>query len=127
MAARDGQLTTITFATSSFAANLIGLSGPSQTREAIESTVMSTTTAKTYIVATLKDAGEVDIEFEYAGSDTPPIGAVAETITIDWGGVGVGHMTVFTGFMTGHNPTSAMGERMTASATLKISGDITIS
>ena len=120
--ATDGHGATLTFSTSAFSANLLSLDGPSRSREAIDSSHMGTSTNMTYIPASLSDGGELSVEFEFDSSLTPPIDAVAETITIAWSD---GGSDSFEGFMTAYSPSAAIGERMTASATIKISGAIT--
>lgn len=122
-AAYDGQGTTITFGTSGFAARLIGVNGPDIKREAIESSVMATTDWKEFIMAALTDGGEVSIDVEHDGSDDPPATSAAETITINWGGLG--NSWSFSGGMTGYSPKAAMGERMQATMTIKVCGAIT--
>lgn len=122
--AKDGYGTIITFGTSAFAANLIDVDGPGRERGAIDVTHMGSSNAMEYLEASLYDGGAVDITFEYNGSDDPPIDAAAETITIDWAGAGAGEKTTFSGFMTAFRPRAAIGERMTASATLKVAGEV---
>ena len=119
----DGFGTTVVFATSGFTANLLSVDGPGVERAAINSSHMATASSyMTYIPAKLSDGGSVDIEFEFNGADAPPITAAAETITIDWAGdTGDGEYS-FTGFMTNYSPSASVGERMTATATLKVSG-----
>lgn len=133
MAAVDGTGTTITFGTSNYAAQLISVDGPSMTRETIESSHMGTTGQKTFIPTTLSDSGELSVEFELLtptqGVDPDSqemIDQAAETITINWGGLGAGHTWSVNGFMTAFSPSSSMGERMTASATIKLSGAVAL-
>ena len=121
-----GTGTTITFGTSGFSANIMSVDGPGITREAIETTHMGTTTAKTFIPADLIDGGEMSFTMQFDGALDPPTDAAAETITIDWGGAGTGEKWTFSGFMTGFNPSSPLEELMTASATLKVTGDVTV-
>jgi len=124
MTAREGYGTTITFGTSGWAAKLISVEGPGMERAAIDATHMSTTTAMAYIVATLYDGGSVDVVFEFDPSQgEPPIGSALETITIDW--AGTGNTTAFSGGFTAYSPGAAIGERMQASATIKVCGPIT--
>jgi hypothetical protein len=122
--AHDGHGTTITFGTSGFSANLIDVSGPSVERGSIDTTHMATASALTFIPADLYDPGGVELTFEFNGADNPPIDAVAETITIDWAGAsGTGNWSG-SGFMTNYKPGATIGERMTATATLKLTGPL---
>jgi len=88
---------------------------------------MGTTGNKTYIPFDLVDGGTVTMEIQYDGTLDLPIAEVAETITIDWGGVGTGHKTSFSGFCTEASPSAAIEDLMTASLTIQVTGAITIS
>jgi len=121
--AKDGTGTTITFGTSAFAANLIDVDGPGQERGAIDVTHMASTEIES-LEASLVDGGDVGLTFEYLGSDDPPIDQPAEEIIIDWAGAGTGYKSTFSGFLTNFRPRAAIGERMTATATLKVAGAV---
>jgi hypothetical protein len=123
MEARDGHGTTIVFGTTGFAAHLLGVDGPNVDRGDIETTHMGTDTAKTFIPQALYDPGEVTLEIEHEADLNPPIEADSETITIDWGGLG--STWSFTGYMKSYKPSAKIGEKMTASITLKASGVVT--
>lgn len=129
MAADQGTGTTITFATSSFSADVLSIGGSGASRDAVETTHMGTTTGKTFAPADIEDSGEFSMEIAFLGSLTIPtlLGAVAEAITIDWAGTGTGYKWGFSGFCTSFDVTSSINERMTANVTVKVSGDITIS
>ena len=120
----DGLGTTITFGTTGFAANLIDIDGPGMERAVIDITHMGTTTAMAFIPAGLYDGGSVNITFEFNGADDAPIDQVAETITIDWSGATGSGSYSFSGFMTNYKPSAKMGDRMTAEATLKVTGAV---
>jgi hypothetical protein len=122
--AYDGQGTTVTFGTSGFAARLIDVGGPAMKRGAIEASVMSDEDWKRKIPEALADGGEVTLTVEHDGSDNPPINEEAETITIDYGGLG--NSWSFQGFCTGYDPGAKMGERMQATLTLAVDGEITM-
>lgn len=124
MSGTDGHGTIITFGTSGFAARLIDDSGPGLERDPIESTTMATTDAKEFIPASLYDGGSLDLTFEFSGDDNPPIDQPEEAITINW--AGSGNIWSFDGFMTGYSPGASIGERMTASASVKVNGKITV-
>lgn len=122
MAAYDGAGTTISFGSTGYAAALISVDGPGVSRESIESTTMATTAARTFIPSDLVDGGELEMTFEWDGSLEPPYNDAAETITLDWGGTG--NSMSFSAFLTNFKPGAAIGERMTASMTMKVTGDI---
>ncbi len=121
--AKDGHGTTITFGTSGFAAKLIDVEGPGQSRVKIDCTTMDSETVE-YLEAAIVDGGDVNITVQYLGSDDPPIDGATEAITIDWAGTGTGHKTSFNGFMTNFTPRAASRERMTATATLAVAGAV---
>jgi len=120
----DGHGTTVTFGTSGFSANLISVDGPSMERGSIDSTHMGTTAAHSKIPAALYDGGQVNLTIEHDGSDDPPIDQAVETIAIDWGGQGAGYIESFSGFMTNYSRNAAIGERMQATATLQVTGEV---
>ncbi len=124
--ATEGIATEISFGTSNFSANLLSVDGPNIERAVIDSTHMETENAMTKILAALYDAGTVDITIEHDPSSLPPvIGQTAlETITIKWAGIESGSTWSFSGGMTSYTGGATIGERMEASATITISGEI---
>jgi len=125
--AEQGTGTTLTFGTSGFTSELLSIGGPGWSRESVDTAHMGTTTSLSFEPADLYDGGELTVEFAFDPSKTPPLTAVVETITVDWAGLGAGQIWSFSGFMTNYEPGSAaINERMTASATLKVTGDISI-
>ncbi len=119
-AAADGQGTTLTF--SGFIANLISVDGPNFSRPAIEATHMGTTVARTYIPADLIEPGEVNCEVEFDVQALPPIGGAAATLVIVWGSGATTKTWTWTNgaFMTSFKGGAKTGERMTGSATFKL-------
>lgn len=77
----EGQGWSITFGTSSYAANLIKISLPDETRGEIDRTHQGSTVMTTD-PATVIDPGESSIEFEWDPEQPDLVGASAETITI---------------------------------------------
>ncbi len=125
----EGTGVVMTFGTSAFAAYLASVDGPSMSREAIQTSHMGTTLNHIFMPADLVDRGEINVEFHFDPSLTPPIAGAAETVTIRWptpAGLTNGATWVSSCFMTGYTPGAQIGELMTASATLKVSGAITI-
>lgn len=124
-----GTGTLMTFGTSSFSARIESVDGPSMHRDAIETTHMATTSNKTFMPGDLVDRGEINITFHHDASLTPPIASAAETVTITWpipSGLTNGATWAASCFMTDYSPTSEIEGLMTAKATLKVSGAITI-
>jgi hypothetical protein len=135
MSALDGNGTSIVFATSAFAANIISVDGPSVSRESIDCTHLGTTKSMEFFPANLGDAGELSLEIEFDPDIAPPIADnasandVAETITITWplpAGQSTAATWAFSGFATSYSGGATSGERMTGSLTVKISGSITV-
>jgi len=127
MAGSIGHGTTITFGTSALANELrnIGMSGLS--RETSEDTHMGTTGGRTFLFDALYDPGGVDLEWNFDPTDLNNLNVAAETVTIDWGGLGVGNKWAFTAGISNIDISAPRPEVMVMSATLKASGTITIS
>ena len=115
---------TMTFGTSAFTCNIIDVDAPTATRGKVDSTHQGTTTARTKIPMDLVDWDDATITMEFDPSKDPPIGAVAETITITWPD---GDGWVFTGFMTEYKGGAQLEDKMTGSFTLAVSGNVSIS
>ena len=98
-------------------------------RESIQTSHLGTTLDHTFIPGDLVDNGEVSLTIQYDGTLSPPIitNGAAETVTIDWGGVGAGNTWAASMFQTGFEIGEATVDGlMTATMTLKASGAITI-
>lgn len=119
---------TVVFGTSAFSAELMSVGLPGVTRQSIDTTHMGTTVARTFIPSDLIDWGELEIEFAFDPDNEPPMDGVAETITITFpipsGGIG-GATIAGSGFFTNFSMTGPLEEKMTATATIKWSGDLT--
>ncbi len=109
---------------SGFFAEVLDISGPSASREAIQSSHMLTTPAHTFDPAKLIDWGELTVEIAYIPSTTIPIKGAKETIIITYAD-SAGSTITFSGFMTGFEPSTPLEERSTASCTIKVDGDAT--
>lgn len=122
-----GTGTTIAFGTSSWSANILGITGDGASRPAIDTSHMGTSADRTFMPGDLTDNGSVGLEFQFDPDEDPPISAAAETITITFpipSGLTSGATAVFTGFMTDWSFGVPLEELMTGSATLKVSGNI---
>ncbi len=125
----EGHGCSITFGTSAFTGVLLAVNGYNFSRPAIETSKMSTSTNHTFMPADLVDRGEIELEFEFDPSLTPPIASATETVTITFpvpSGLSTGATWAASAFMTNYAPAARIGERMQASATLKVSGAVTI-
>lgn len=129
MAATDsGFGVTITF-DSGFFAEITNVTTPDMNRDPIETTHSTTTGGKrTFIPSDLVDHGQFNVDLNFDPDDEPPIDSAAETVTITFPtpvGGSSGATWQFTGFMTNYGGAVPIDDRMTASATVKVSGDIT--
>ena len=132
LAVNSGFASTITFGTSAFTAELVGLSWDGISRPAINTTHMGSTAATatnfgvaTYIPGKVSDPGSATIEFHFNPDTNPPIDAVAETITVAFPGSATKATWSGSGFMTDFSLVDPLDDKMTARATLKFSGLIT--
>ena len=131
-----GTGTTITFGTSNFSSELTGLGWSGIARESVDTSHMGTSAAgateigqRTFIPGDLVDPGEISIELHFDPDQQPPIDQATETITISFPLV-AGDATpadwACSGFMTDFELGVPLEDKMTATATLKITGNITL-
>lgn len=114
---------TISFSTG-FLAQIISVTLPEQAREAIDTSHAGTTGGDmTFIPSDLIDHGELQVELNFDETTAPPIDSAAETVTITFASATT---WAFTGFMTNYSAEAPIDDRMTATATIKVSGDITV-
>lgn len=114
---------TITYQ-SGFFAEILNYDDAGVTREVVETTHMGTTGARTYTPGTLYDPGEISIEILFDPEQDPvtPITAAAETVTVTYADAAPASTMACSGFMTNFAITGPLEDRMTATATLKLSG-----
>lgn len=130
--ADDGLGATLTLGTSTWEANAVitSITPDAITREALDTTHLGTTTAKTFIPTDLRDNGGFSVEFlaDAANTVCPPM-AAAETVTITYpppSGSTNGATISGSGFCTEYTPLSAApGELMKGSAKWKWASTIT--
>jgi len=125
MAADQGTGSTISFG-GGFTADILSISASGAARDVIETSHMGTTTAKTFVGADIQDNGEVSAEIAFLGNQAIPalLTGDAEAVSINW--AGAGNTWAFSGIVTGFDAGAEINERMTASITIKVSGDITL-
>lgn len=108
--------------------NLLSVNGPNYERAFVETTHMGTTAARTYVPDDQYDPGtlEIELEFDAGQSTTLPMTAATTGITIAYSGTAApGFSWSASGHMTSFSPSAAIGERMTARATFKLTGALT--
>lgn len=125
---------TVAFGTSGFTAEIIDVNGPSASRGEIDFTHQGTTTCRVLHPTNLWTPGELSLEIAFDAADDPT-GALenvgTETITITYpkditAGAATDKTWAFSGFMSGFDPSAPFEDKMTASITVKVCGDITV-
>ena len=107
---------------SGFFAEIISVDGPDLSREAIDTTHMGTTNGwKTFIPSDLKDGGPLSVEMAYVPGTSPPIGEAESSGTVTYPDSST---CSFTGFMTSFSSSIPIDDRMTASAEIKVNGEV---
>lgn len=130
MAAGDtdiGTGSTLTFA--NFTPELLSLSWSGISREAVDTSHMGTVGGRTFLPGDLHDPGEVTAEVHLNSTEAPPIAttsAPVTTLTVTFPAVGTAATDAWTAsaFMTGFEFTDPLEDKMTATATFKITGDV---
>ena len=113
---------TITFS-SGFFAQILSMSWSGMgNRAVIDTAHLGTTTMRTKLFGTLADPGELEVELHLNPDTTVPVEAVAETctVTFDSGATWAGSAA-----MTNFSWSGELEDKMTATATIAFSGDIT--
>ena len=134
VAADDGHGATLTLGTNTWETNALitSIEPEAVTREALETTHLSTATARTFIPEDLVNNGGFTIEFLSNGSDanaTLPVLQPAETVTLTYAVIGTnstGHIITGSGFCTDYTAGKAgVGEIIKGSAKFKWASTVT--
>lgn len=120
--AKNGTGITVTWE-SGFLAEIIDVTPPGASLEMINISHMSTTDAHEFLQAALVDWGEAVFELAFDPGMTPPIGNAFSACVITFRD---GETWSFIASMSGYTPRAPMEDRMTATATLKVSGKVTM-
>ena len=112
----------ITFATG-FLAEILDVSGPNTSRENQNVSHMGTTDWHEFLPTKLTDAGELSVDLHFNPGTTPPWGDANEAIEITFPDTST---WTFQGHLSSFEPGAPLEEKMTASVTIKVSGEITI-
>ena len=114
---------TLTGATSSWTATIIDITPPTSERDSLATSNQATTGYMTFLAAKLSDPGSIEMTVEWEGAEADPTLLVDENWAITWPGhtaTQAGHFTAFGG------GNGTLGEKMTSSGTLKLSGPRTV-
>lgn len=128
--ALEGTGASIQFGSSAFSSDLISLTLPEISREAIDTTHLGTTAAKTAKPAKLRAVGEVSAEFDHNPAAIDLTNRDPEQITISYpllAGQTTPTKLVFNGFVTQQGGEEMkIDQRMVTKVTIKVNGDITV-
>jgi len=108
---------------SSFFAEILSITPPGPSREAINVSHMGTTAAHVFKAVDLVDWGELEVEMAFDPSTSIPIDSAEEQIVITFPDSSSSTMT-FQGFMTGFTMSIPLEDKMTATATIKVTGAV---
>jgi hypothetical protein len=121
---------TVVFGTSGFSGYLLNIDGPEVARVSVETTHYGTTGGKTFRPGDLYDPGEIALEFAFDPDLSVPIfnAEQPETVTITWpipAGKSSGATWSASCFCLNYKPSAPLEDKMTATMTLKVTGNIT--
>lgn len=119
-----GTGTTLSFA-SGFFAEILDVTPPGPTRKHVETSHMGTTNDHTFMPCDLTDWGECVIEMALHPGTTIPIHDAAEACVITFPDSASTTWT-FNAFMIDFKTKDPLEDRMTATATLKVTGAVTV-
>lgn len=121
-----GMTVTLTGATTFFA-EITDFDGPNMSRNSIDCTHMGSS-HMTFKPASLPDYGDFNVTMHFDPAQQPPIDSAAAQCTVtfpDDDSAGTADW-VFTGFLTNFSPSGTVNDKMTATATLKITGVLVV-
>ena len=111
---------------SSFLAEITNIAHDGIAREAINTSHMGSTNWHNFIPEELADPGELTVELNFDQDATPPITATAESVTVTLPDGTATASWAASGFLTGFQWNAPDADKMTATATIKFSGAITV-
>ena len=131
--AQIGTGSTITF-DSGFFAEILNVEWSGISRAAVETSHFGSSGGATFgdgdfVPGDVVNPGELSVEINWDPDTTPPIGEVAETLTLTFrqaSGESAGTKWAASGFMTEFEGVCPYEDRMTATCTIKFSGGVTI-
>lgn len=114
---------------STFLAQITNVTWSGISRSPIDTTYSGVSSGNaTFIPSDIKDAGELQVELLFNPNDAPPIASAAETVTVTFplpSGGNTAATWAASGFLTNFEVGIPIDDRMTATATIKLSGAIT--
>lgn len=114
-------------------AEVKSISGPSLSMETIDATHMESPSGFREWLPSFKDGGEVSIDLNFLPSTAAQTGLTTDfknrtkrNWKIFWPNTAATKWS-FSGYVTGFTPSAAVGDILAASATIRVTGDVTIS
>lgn len=127
---------TVVLGTSGFTARIMDVNPSGISRESHDVSHQGTSQpgagefgAREFLPADLSDPGELGLELQFNADTIPPIDLPAELVTITWPkspGDTTAPIWSGQGFFTDYSPGAALDQVMTASVTLKMTGNQTV-
>ena len=109
-----------------FLAEIIDAGIPGSSRNSIDANHLLTTAGMEFLAAALVDYGELSVTMNFKPNLDPPIDQPASTVVIKFTQLTPQITWTFEGFMTAYNPVATTNDKMTATATIKVSGKIDV-
>lgn len=116
--------TTITFGTSSFTAEILGVGMDGIERPDIDVSHLGTEDAREFKPGKLYDPGGLSLDIQYTPGTKPPIDAEPETITVAFAD---GGSVSFSGYVNAFNFEGELEDKWTGTVGVKASGVISFS
>lgn len=114
-------------------AEVTGLGGPSEALELIDATHMESPSGYREYIPSLKDSGEISVDLNFLPADTNQGGLRDDLVARElrnwqlvWTDTG-GTTYSFSGYVTAVEPKASIDDKLSASATIKVTGPITVS
>ncbi len=107
---------------SGFLAEILNVADQGMERASIDASHMGSSQME-FLPGTLQNWGQLECEIAFDPDLKPPLDAAAEIVTITYQN---GTTWARSGFMTGFQVQAPLEERMTATASIKFTGDLTV-
>ena len=107
-------------------AEVLDVTPPGISRESVQSSHMGSTNAHTFLPTKLYDGGEVGLEIAFDPQFSTMLTNTAEVAVVITFPDSASTTWTFNGFITGYEPADPLEDRMTATLTIKVTGEITI-
>lgn len=107
----------------SLGVEITAITPPGMSRDAVDVTHMSSPNSTREFIAGLIDAGEFSIEFNFIPATSDAVLTALQAAKANWQLLFANSIAwTFAAFCTGYTPTTPLGDKMSATATFKVSG-----